>query len=90
MEQKTEQLEQSLVDKLKGIQDEQNNLVIALGQVAVQRRQFEKSLDELDSKEEEFGARLDKSINELNLELAEIDKKYPNGQIDLEKGVIIY
>jgi len=90
MEQKTEQLEQSLVDKLKGIQDEQNNLVIALGQVAVQRRQFEKNLDELDSKEEEFGARLDKSINELNLELAEIDKKYPNGQIDLEKGVIIY
>lgn len=82
MEQKTEQLEQSLVDKLKGIQDEQNNLVIALGQVAVQRRQFEKNLDELDSKEEEFGARLDKSINELNLELAEIDKKYPNGQID--------
>lgn len=90
MEQKTEQLEQSLVDKLKGIQDEQNNLVIALGQVAVQRRQFEKNLDELDSKEEEFGARLDKSINELNLELAEIDKKYPNGQIDLEKGIIIY
>lgn len=90
MEQKTEQLEQSLVDKLKGIQDEQNNLVIALGQVAVQRRQFEKSLDELDSKEEEFGARLDKSINEMNIELSEIDKKYPNGQIDLEKGIIIF
>ena len=90
MEQKTEQLEQSLVDKLKGIQDEQNNLVIALGQLAVQRRQFEKSLDELDSKEDEFGLRLDKSINEMNLELGEIDKKYPNGQIDLEKGIIIF
>jgi hypothetical protein len=90
MEQKTEQLEQSLVEKLKGIQEEQNNLVIALGQVAVQRRQFEKSLDELDTKEEEFGTRLDKSINELNIELAEIDKKYPNGQIDLEKGTIIF
>tara|TARA_Y100000389_G_scaffold203594_1_gene252532 strand:- start:4211 stop:4483 length:273 start_codon:yes stop_codon:yes gene_type:complete len=90
MEQKTEQLEQSLVQKLKGIQDEQNNLVIALGQLAVQRRQFEKSLDELDSKEEEFGVRLDKSINEMNLELGEIDKKYPNGQIDLEKGIIIF
>jgi uncharacterized protein HemY len=90
MEQKTEQLEQSLVEKLKGIQDEQNNLVIALGQLAVQRRQFEKSLDELDSKEDEFGLRLDKSINEMNLELGEIDKKYPNGQIDLEKGIIIF
>jgi hypothetical protein len=90
MEQKTEQLDKELIDKLKGIQDEQNNLVIALGQVAVQRRQFEKSLDELDSKEEEFGLRLDKSINEMNIELGEIDKKYPNGQIDLEKGIIIF
>jgi hypothetical protein len=45
-------------------------------------------LDELSKKEEEFGSRLDKSINELNIELAELDKTYPNGQIDLEKGTI--
>jgi hypothetical protein len=85
---KTENLSTELVEKLKRIQNEQDSMVIALGQVAVQRRQFQKNLDELSKKEEEFGSRLDKSINELNIELAELDKTYPNGQIDLEKGTI--
>lgn len=90
MEQKTEQLSPEIVESLKAIQEEQNNMVIALGQVAVQRRQLEKQLEELSNREEEFGQRLDKSINQMNVDLAELDKKYPNGQIDLEKGVVIY
>jgi hypothetical protein len=90
MEQNTEKLQPELVEKLKKIQDEQNSMVISLGQVAVQRRQFEKNLEELRKKEEEFGLRLDKSIMEMNIELDELDKKYPNGQIDLDKGTIIY
>ena len=88
--QNTEKLQPELVEKLKKIQDEQNSMVISLGQVAVQRRQFEKNLEELRKKEEEFGLRLDKSITEMNIELDELDKKYPNGQIDLDKGTIIY
>lgn len=90
MENKTEQLNPEVVASLKAIQEEQNNMVIALGQVAVQRRQIEKQLDELSQREEEFGQRLDKSINQMNTDLAELDKKYPNGQIDLEKGIVIY
>jgi septin family protein len=90
MENRTEQLDPQIVESLKKIQDEQNNLVIGLGQIAVQRRTFEKQLEELSKKEEEFGQRLDKSINQMNTDLAELDKKYPNGQIDLEKGTVIY
>lgn len=90
MEKKTEALDKEIVEKLSKIQNEQDSMVIALGQVAVQRRQFQQNLDELSKKEEEFGVRLDKSIDELNIELGELDKKYPNGQIDLENGTIIY
>ena len=90
METKTEQLEPQLVESLKAIQDEQNNMVIALGQAAVQRRQLQKQLEELSKREEEFGQRLDKSIAQMNVDLAELDKKYPNGQIDLEKGTVIW
>ena len=90
METKTEQLDPQVVESLKQIQEEQNNMVIALGQVAVQRRQLQKQLEELSKKEEEFGQRLDKSINQMNVDLAELDKKYPNGQIDLEKGTVIF
>ena len=53
MEQKTETLDQSVIDKLKSIQEEQNNMVIALGQVAVRRREIEKQITDLDSKEDE-------------------------------------
>jgi aromatic ring-opening dioxygenase catalytic subunit (LigB family) len=90
MEQKTEQLQSEVVERLKKIQTEQDNMVIALGQVAVRRRELTKQLDDLKSKEVEFENRLDKSINELNIELSELDKKYPNGQIDLEKGSVLY
>ena len=90
MTQKTEQLQLEVVEKLKSIQDEQNNMVIALGQVAVRRRELQKQLDDLKSKESEFGERLDKTIDDLNSELSELDKKYPNGQIDLESGTVLY
>jgi|TARA_B110000467_G_C17862799_1_gene235713 vacuolar-type H+-ATPase subunit I/STV1 len=90
MEQKTETLDQSVIDKLKSIQELQNNMVIGLGQVVVRRREIEKQLEELNSKNIEFGNKLDSSIEEMDSELAELDKKYPNGQIDLDAGTIIY
>ena len=65
-------------------------MVIALGQIAVRKRELQKQLTELEDKEVEFGQRIDKSINEMNIELNELDSKYPNGQIDLDKGIIYY
>jgi hypothetical protein len=90
MEQKTEQLEQSVIDKLKSIQEEQNNMIIALGQSAVRKRQLQSQIADIESQEKEFGNRIDKSIADMNTELAELDIKYPNGQIDLEAGTVVY
>jgi len=90
MELKTEQLEQSVIDKLKSIQDEQNNMIIALGQAAVRKRQLLTQISDIEEQEEEFGKRIDTTISDMNLELAELDKKYPNGQIDLEAGTVLY
>ena len=90
MEQKTEQLEQSVIDKLKSIQEEQNNMIIALGQSAVRKRQLQAQIADIESQEKEFGNRIDKSITDMNTELAELDVKYPNGQIDLEAGTVLY
>lgn len=90
MEQRQETLQPEVVESLKTIQEEQNNMVIALGQVAVRRRDLQKQLDELSKREEEFGQRLDNSLEQMNKELGELDTKYPNGQIDLEKGVVYF
>ena len=90
MEQRQETLQPEVVESLKKIQEEQNNMVIALGLVAVRRRDLQKQLDELSKREEEFGQRLDNSLEQMNKELGELDTKYPNGQIDLEKGVVYF
>ena len=90
MENKTQQLSTEIVESLKAIQEEQNNMVIALGQLSIRKRQLQQQLDETDKLEAEYGARVDKSVTEMNIELAELDKKYPNGQIDLEAGTVIY
>lgn len=90
MELKSEQLEQSVIDKLKSIQEEQNNMIIALGQSAVRKRQLQAQIVDIESQEKEFGERIDKSIADMNTELAELDVKYPNGQIDLEAGTVLY
>ena len=90
MEQRQETLQPEVVESLKKIQEEQNNMVIALGQVAVRRRDLQKQLDELSKREEEFGQRLDNSLEQMNKELGELDIKYPNGQIDLENGVVYF
>ena len=90
MEQRQETLQSEVVESLKKIQEEQNNMVIALGQVAVRRRDLQKQMEELSKREEEFGQRLDISLEKMNSELGELDKLYPNGQIDLEKGIVIY
>jgi hypothetical protein len=88
--QTTEKLEQEVIDRLKAMQEEQNNMVIALGQLSIRKRQLQQQLDETKKLETEYGERVDTSVNEMNIELAELDKKYPNGQIDLEAGTVIY
>ena len=88
--QNTEKLEQEVIDRLKAMQEEQNNMVIALGQLSIRKRQLQQQLDETKKLETEYGERVDTSVNEMNIELAELDKKYPNGQIDLEAGTVIY
>ena len=90
MEQRTEQLSTEVIEKLTKLQNEQNDGVVTLGQLAVRKRQLKAELDRVANKEEEIGSMIDKSIEQLNKDLAELDAKYPNGQIDLDKGIIIY
>ena len=51
---------------------------------------YEKQLKELNEKEIEFGNKLDTSLSTMDSELADLDKKYPNGQIDLDAGTISF
>lgn len=85
---KTENLEKEILDRLRFLRDETDKIVIFLGQMAVQKRALNKKLNEISDNEEKYGAMNDKYIYELEEKLGELDKKYKNGQIDLDKGTI--
>jgi hypothetical protein len=90
MAQKTENLDKEIVERLKFLRDETDKIVIFLGQMAVQKRALNKKLNEISDNEEKYGAMNDKYIFELEEKLGEVDKKYKNGQIDLDKGTITF
>jgi len=85
---KVENLDNEVVERLKFLRDETDKIVIFLGQLAVQERALKKRLKEIEDNQEKYGAMNDKYIFELEEQLGELDKKYKNGQIDLDKGTI--
>jgi len=87
---KVENLDKELLDRMKFLRDETDKIVIFLGQLAVQERALKKRLKEIVDNQEKYGAMNDKYIFELEEQLGELDKKYKNGQIDLDKGTITF
>ena len=85
---KTENLEKEILDRLRFLRDEIDKIVIFLGQLAVQEGTINKKLKEISDNQEKYGAMNDKYIYELEEKLGELDKKYKNGQIDLDTGTI--
>lgn len=90
MAQKTENLDKEIVERLRFLRDETDKIVIFLGQLAVQQRALNKRLKEVEDNQEKYGAMNDKYIFELEEKLGELDKKYKNGQVDLDKGTITF
>lgn len=87
---KTANLDQELVERLTFLRDETNKLVIVLGQGSIQIRQLEKQLEELKEQQRKYFSMNDKYTHELNERLGLLENDYKNGQVDLEKGIIIY
>ena len=90
MAQKTENLENEIVERLRFLRDETDKIVIFLGQLAVQERTLKRRLREIEDNQEKYGGMNDKYIVELEEKLGELDKKYKNGQVDLDKGTITF
>lgn len=90
MAQKTENLENEIVERLRFLRDETDKIVIFLGQLAVQERTLKRRLREIEDNQEKYGGMNDKYIVELEEKLGELDKQYKNGQIDLDNGTITF
>jgi len=83
MEKHTEKLEEDLIAKLKQLNTRKNELIVNTGQLHLDIKELERVLEVVET---EFST----TNKELNTLLSDLDKKYPNGEVDLQEGIVIY
>ena len=88
MAQKIEKLEQSTLDKIVKYQSDANQLIFELGQLSFQKREIESQLKKINEIKTEGEAKFDNIGLQLENTLSDLQRKYPNGEINLEEGVI--
>jgi len=79
----TEKLEVSLVEKLRELNNRKNELIINAGQLHLDIKQMNVLLSAVET---EF----ESTNKELNGLLSDLEKQYPNGEIDLIEGTVIF
>jgi hypothetical protein len=79
----TEKLEVSLVEKLRELNTKKNELIIDAGQLHLDIKQMNALLSVVETQFESIS-------KELNGLLSDLEKQYPNGEIDLVEGTVIF
>jgi hypothetical protein len=85
---KTEKLEQSTLDKIVKYQSDANQLIFELGQLSLQIREFESQLKKMNEIKTASEEKFDNIGLQLENILSDLQRKYPNAEINLEEGVI--
>ena len=88
MAQKTEKLEQGVLDKIVKYQSDANQIIFELGQVSLQIRELELQLKKINEIKTTSEEKFDNIGLQLENILSDLQRKYPNGEINLEEGVI--
>ena len=83
MEKHTEKLEESLIERLKELRNKQNELIINIGQIHLELKQMNSAMQTMESQYMAVS-------NELNDKLNELEKQYPNGEVDLVDGTVTF
>jgi hypothetical protein len=88
MVQKIEKLEQGTLDKIIKYQSDANQIIFELGQLSLQIREFESQLKKANEIKTQSEEKFDNIGLQLENILSDLQRKYPNGEINLEEGVI--
>jgi hypothetical protein len=79
----TQKLETSLLEKLRELNTKKNELIINAGQLHLDIKQLNNVISVVET---EF----ENTNKELNSLLSDLEKQYPNGEIDLVEGTVIF
>ena len=90
MAQKTENLSKETLDKLTEKQAKINNSVFNIGQAELRIIKLEKEIEQIKLMKTQFESDYDKIDSEFNEYIKELEKVYPNGEIDLQAGTVTF
>ena len=90
MAQKTESLSKETIDKLTEKQAKINNSVFNIGQAELRIIKLEKEIEQIKLMKTQFESDYDKIDSEFNEYIKELEKVYPNGEIDLQAGTVTF
>jgi hypothetical protein len=90
MSQKTENLSKETLDKLTENQGKINNSILNIGQAELRIIKLEKEIEQIKLMKVQFESDYDKIDSEFNEYIKELEKVYPNGEIDLQAGTVTF
>ena len=90
MAQKTEQLPKETLDTLISYQNQANELILNLGQIHLRIRELQLEIKRLESVKENVETESDKIGLEFNQVIKDLEKAYPNWEIDLKEGIVLF
>lgn len=85
-----EKLSQDTLDKIIKSQDEANQIIFELGQISLRIREFDVELQTLQNLKKEKEERFDTLSLQLENTISDLQRKYPNGEINLQEGVVTF
>lgn len=90
MAQIKEKLEVEVIEKLKFNQAQANEAVVNLGQIELRLIELKEELEGVQAFKEDILKAYKTSVEVINGELKVLEAKYPNGEVDLNEGVVIF
>lgn len=90
MAQIKEKLETEVIEKLKFNQAQANEAVVNLGQIELRLIELKEEVDGVQSYKEDILKIYKTAVEVINDELKVLEEKYPNGEVDLIEGVVIF
>lgn len=90
MAQKTEQIDQEILDKIRELNNHRNTLISTFGQIYVRRQELENEFEKLSELEEEANLSFKNTGEQIKLILNELSEKYNNGSLNINDGTITY
>ena len=86
----TVEISQEKISEIKEYNDSLNNLMTQLGQLHIRKNELNNELEKIDQDFISAENNFKETNTEMRKVLNKLEKDYPRGQLDLDKGTITY